>query len=192
MWQLALGKLIYTHFVVLFDLQNVGTCGCRFIEQFFGRHHAALSFQHNDNLKLYSRRKWKALPMLWSLKALPRRSCQRWFTTITRLVQRTSGLSVITGMHSLGYCKVSLQLHHNNAVHIITFFCVFVMTFKFKCVCSFFHGRSYSMNRFRPRILIDVSSIGTTTTIYGCKISMPIMVAPTAMQKMAHPEGMYI
>nr|2CDH_0 Chain 0, ENOYL REDUCTASE [Thermomyces lanuginosus]2CDH_1 Chain 1, ENOYL REDUCTASE [Thermomyces lanuginosus]2CDH_2 Chain 2, ENOYL REDUCTASE [Thermomyces lanuginosus]2CDH_3 Chain 3, ENOYL REDUCTASE [Thermomyces lanuginosus]2CDH_Y Chain Y, ENOYL REDUCTASE [Thermomyces lanuginosus]2CDH_Z Chain Z, ENOYL REDUCTASE [Thermomyces lanuginosus] len=30
-----------------------------------------------------------------------------------------------------------------------------------------------------------------TTTILGFKISMPIMIAPTAMQKMAHPEGEY-
>lgn len=29
-----------------------------------------------------------------------------------------------------------------------------------------------------------------TTTVLGYKISMPIMIAPTAMQKMAHPEGM--
>ncbi|RID63696.1 hypothetical protein BRARA_E02680 [Brassica rapa] len=42
---------------------------------------------------------------------------------------------------------------------------------------------------FRPRILIDVTKIDMTTTILGFKISMPIMVAPTAMQKMAHPEG---
>lgn len=42
---------------------------------------------------------------------------------------------------------------------------------------------------FRPRILIDVSKIDLTTTVLGFKISMPIMVAPTAMQKMAHPEG---
>jgi (S)-2-hydroxy-acid oxidase len=43
--------------------------------------------------------------------------------------------------------------------------------------------------RFRPRILIDVSKIDTSTTILGHNISMPIMVAPTAMQRMAHPEG---
>ncbi|KAJ4893610.1 Peroxisomal (S)-2-hydroxy-acid oxidase GLO2 [Raphanus sativus] len=42
---------------------------------------------------------------------------------------------------------------------------------------------------FRPRILIDVNKINMTTTILGFKISMPIMVAPIAMQKMAHPEG---
>ncbi|KAL0855276.1 hypothetical protein Bca101_060429 [Brassica carinata] len=44
---------------------------------------------------------------------------------------------------------------------------------------------------FRPRILIDVSKIDMSTTVLGFKISMPIMVAPTAMQKMAHPEGEY-
>ncbi|XP_010465339.1 PREDICTED: peroxisomal (S)-2-hydroxy-acid oxidase GLO1 isoform X2 [Camelina sativa] len=44
---------------------------------------------------------------------------------------------------------------------------------------------------FRPRILIDVSKIDMTTTVLGFKISMPIMVAPTAMQKMAHPDGEY-
>lgn len=46
--------------------------------------------------------------------------------------------------------------------------------------------------RFRPRILIDVSKIDMTTTVLGFKISMPIMIAPTAMQKMAHPEGMQV
>lgn len=48
---------------------------------------------------------------------------------------------------------------------------------------------AFSRILFRPRILIDVSKIDTTTTILGYNISMPIMVAPTAMQKMAHPEG---
>lgn len=31
-----------------------------------------------------------------------------------------------------------------------------------------------------------------TTTILGFKISMPIMIAPTAFQKMAHPEGIHM
>ncbi|CAI9303883.1 unnamed protein product [Lactuca saligna] len=50
---------------------------------------------------------------------------------------------------------------------------------------------AFSRILFRPRILIDVSKIDMTTTILGFKISMPIMVAPTAMQKMAHPDGEY-
>ncbi|XP_022723917.1 peroxisomal (S)-2-hydroxy-acid oxidase-like isoform X3 [Durio zibethinus] len=48
---------------------------------------------------------------------------------------------------------------------------------------------AFSRILFRPRILIDVSKIDMTTTVLGFKISMPIMIAPSAMQKMAHPEG---
>ncbi|XP_020875760.1 peroxisomal (S)-2-hydroxy-acid oxidase GLO5 isoform X2 [Arabidopsis lyrata subsp. lyrata] len=43
--------------------------------------------------------------------------------------------------------------------------------------------------KFRPRILIDVSKIDVSTRVLGFNISMPIMIAPTAMQKMAHPDG---
>ncbi|KAI3789861.1 hypothetical protein L2E82_02665 [Cichorium intybus] len=41
----------------------------------------------------------------------------------------------------------------------------------------------------RPRILVDVSKIDMSTTILGYKTSAPIMLAPTAMHKLAHPEG---
>ncbi|KAF9672757.1 hypothetical protein SADUNF_Sadunf11G0077500 [Salix dunnii] len=50
---------------------------------------------------------------------------------------------------------------------------------------------AFSRILFRPRILIDVSKIDMATTVLGFKISMPIMIAPTAFQKMAHPEGEY-
>ncbi|XP_047341115.1 glycolate oxidase 1-like [Impatiens glandulifera] len=50
---------------------------------------------------------------------------------------------------------------------------------------------AFSKILFRPRILIDVSKIDMSTTVLGYKISMPIMIAPTAFQKMAHPEGEY-
>ncbi|EEF33207.1 (S)-2-hydroxy-acid oxidase, putative [Ricinus communis] len=42
---------------------------------------------------------------------------------------------------------------------------------------------------FRPRILVGVSSIEMSTTILGYTVSAPIMIAPTAMHKLAHPEG---
>ncbi|XP_074272510.1 glycolate oxidase 1-like [Silene latifolia] len=48
---------------------------------------------------------------------------------------------------------------------------------------------AFSRILFRPRVLIDVSDIDISTTVLGFKISMPIMIAPSAMQKMAHPEG---
>ncbi|WCJ39364.1 Glycolate oxidase 2 [Euphorbia peplus] len=42
---------------------------------------------------------------------------------------------------------------------------------------------------FRPRVLVDVSTISMSTTILGHTISSPIMIAPTAMHKLAHPQG---
>uniref|UniRef100_A0A7S3E8C4 FMN hydroxy acid dehydrogenase domain-containing protein n=1 Tax=Rhodosorus marinus TaxID=101924 RepID=A0A7S3E8C4_9RHOD len=47
----------------------------------------------------------------------------------------------------------------------------------------------YRRLRFRPRVLIDVSNADMMTEVLGVKISFPLVVAPTAMQKMAHPEG---
>ncbi|KAM4099692.1 hypothetical protein ACB094_05G011000 [Castanea mollissima] len=41
----------------------------------------------------------------------------------------------------------------------------------------------------RPRILVDVSRIDMSTTVLGYKISAPILIAPTALHKLAHPEG---
>ncbi|XP_020585350.1 peroxisomal (S)-2-hydroxy-acid oxidase-like [Phalaenopsis equestris] len=48
---------------------------------------------------------------------------------------------------------------------------------------------AFSRILFRPRVLVDVSRIDLTTTVLGYKINMPIMLAPSAMHKMAHPEG---
>jgi isopentenyl diphosphate isomerase/L-lactate dehydrogenase-like FMN-dependent dehydrogenase len=41
----------------------------------------------------------------------------------------------------------------------------------------------------RPRMLVDVSEVTTATTVLGTEASMPLLVAPTAFQRMAHPEG---
>ncbi|KAF3973708.1 hypothetical protein CMV_002885 [Castanea mollissima] len=42
---------------------------------------------------------------------------------------------------------------------------------------------------FRPRMLVDVSRIDFSTTVLGYNISAPIMIAPTGLHKLAHPEG---
>jgi isopentenyl diphosphate isomerase/L-lactate dehydrogenase-like FMN-dependent dehydrogenase len=41
----------------------------------------------------------------------------------------------------------------------------------------------------RPRMLVDVSACSTATTVLGHEISMPVIVAPTAFQRVAHPDG---
>jgi isopentenyl diphosphate isomerase/L-lactate dehydrogenase-like FMN-dependent dehydrogenase len=41
----------------------------------------------------------------------------------------------------------------------------------------------------RPRMLVDVSGMSTGTTVLGTECSSPVLVAPMAFQRMAHPEG---
>ncbi len=43
--------------------------------------------------------------------------------------------------------------------------------------------------RLRPRVLRDVSRVSTTTTVLGHEVATPILVAPTALQRAAHPDG---
>jgi isopentenyl diphosphate isomerase/L-lactate dehydrogenase-like FMN-dependent dehydrogenase len=43
--------------------------------------------------------------------------------------------------------------------------------------------------RLRPRMLVDVSVATPQTTVLGTPVSMPLLVAPTAFQRMAHPDG---
>lgn len=43
--------------------------------------------------------------------------------------------------------------------------------------------------RLRPRVLVDVSAVDMRTTVLGTPVTMPIVVAPSALQRLAHPEG---
>jgi isopentenyl diphosphate isomerase/L-lactate dehydrogenase-like FMN-dependent dehydrogenase len=43
--------------------------------------------------------------------------------------------------------------------------------------------------RLRPRMLVDVGEVSTATELLGHEISMPIVVAPVAFQRMAHEDG---
>jgi 4-hydroxymandelate oxidase len=43
--------------------------------------------------------------------------------------------------------------------------------------------------RLRPRVLTDVHEVSTATEVLGKPASMPVLVAPVAYQRMAHPEG---
>ncbi|XP_072989689.1 peroxisomal (S)-2-hydroxy-acid oxidase GLO4-like [Typha latifolia] len=49
--------------------------------------------------------------------------------------------------------------------------------------------KAFSRIMLRPRVLVDVSKIDMSTTLLGYRMPSPIMVAPTGMQKLAHPEG---
>jgi isopentenyl diphosphate isomerase/L-lactate dehydrogenase-like FMN-dependent dehydrogenase len=43
--------------------------------------------------------------------------------------------------------------------------------------------------RLRPRVLVDVAEVSTATTVLGTPVSMPLLVAPTAIQRLAHSDG---
>lgn len=48
---------------------------------------------------------------------------------------------------------------------------------------------AWSRITLRPRVCVDVGDVSTAATVLGEQLSMPILVAPTALQKMAHPDG---
>lgn len=47
--------------------------------------------------------------------------------------------------------------------------------------------RAFDRIRFRPRV--DVSRIDTATDVLGQRIAIPILLAPTAFNQLAHPDG---
>ncbi|TNY24809.1 cytochrome b2 [Rhodotorula diobovata] len=48
---------------------------------------------------------------------------------------------------------------------------------------------SFYSVRLRPRVMRDVTHVDLTTTLLGCKSSLPIFVSPAAMGRLAHPDG---
>ncbi len=43
--------------------------------------------------------------------------------------------------------------------------------------------------QLRPRVLVDVAGCTTATTVLGHELSMPLVIAPVAFQRVAHPDG---
>jgi isopentenyl diphosphate isomerase/L-lactate dehydrogenase-like FMN-dependent dehydrogenase len=43
--------------------------------------------------------------------------------------------------------------------------------------------------QLRPRVLVDVAACTTATTVLGQELSLPVVVAPVAFQRVAHPDG---
>lgn len=48
---------------------------------------------------------------------------------------------------------------------------------------------AFRRRRFVPRMMRDVSTVDMSTTILGRRWPLPLWVAPTALQRMAHPDG---
>ncbi len=48
---------------------------------------------------------------------------------------------------------------------------------------------AYARVRLRPRVLVDVAEVSTATTVLGTEVSMPLLVAPVAFQRLVDPDG---
>ncbi len=48
---------------------------------------------------------------------------------------------------------------------------------------------AFARRRLRPRVLVDVSKLDTTTTLLGTPVALPIGIAPTAQHVLAHPDA---
>src|SRR3954469_16114333 len=49
--------------------------------------------------------------------------------------------------------------------------------------------RAFRRWQIWPRVLVDVSERDLSTTVLGAATSMPVLIAPTAYHKLAHPDG---
>jgi isopentenyl diphosphate isomerase/L-lactate dehydrogenase-like FMN-dependent dehydrogenase len=51
------------------------------------------------------------------------------------------------------------------------------------------NAAAFARWELRPRVLVDVSEVSTSTTVLGTEVALPLLVAPTAFQRLAHPDG---
>ena len=48
---------------------------------------------------------------------------------------------------------------------------------------------AFARRRIVPRIMTDVSAVDTSVTVFGREWPFPLWICPTALQRMAHPDG---
>jgi 4-hydroxymandelate oxidase len=48
---------------------------------------------------------------------------------------------------------------------------------------------AFARHSLHPRVLVDVGEVSTRTTILGTEVSMPLLVAPVAFQRLVDPDG---
>ena len=51
------------------------------------------------------------------------------------------------------------------------------------------NAAAFARWELRPRVLVDVGSVTTATTVLGAEVALPVLVAPTAFQRLCDPEG---
>jgi isopentenyl diphosphate isomerase/L-lactate dehydrogenase-like FMN-dependent dehydrogenase len=48
---------------------------------------------------------------------------------------------------------------------------------------------AFERRKLRPRVLVDVRTVSAATTVLGTEVALPVLIAPLALQRMAHPDG---
>lgn len=48
---------------------------------------------------------------------------------------------------------------------------------------------AYGRYKLRPRVLVKIPGIDTSTDIFGSRVSFPLGFSPTALHELAHPDG---
>jgi len=48
---------------------------------------------------------------------------------------------------------------------------------------------AFARHQLLPRVLVDVSAVSAATSVLGTPVDFPVLVAPVALQKMAHRDG---
>ncbi len=48
---------------------------------------------------------------------------------------------------------------------------------------------AFERRKLRPRVLVDVGSVSAATTVLGTDVALPVLIAPVAIQRLAHPDG---
>ena len=49
--------------------------------------------------------------------------------------------------------------------------------------------RAFDDLALRPRVLVDVATVDSSTTVLGQRMACPVLLAPAALQQMGHPDG---
>ncbi len=48
---------------------------------------------------------------------------------------------------------------------------------------------AFARRKLRPRVLVDVERVSTSTTVLGTDVALPVLIAPVAIQRLVHLEG---
>jgi isopentenyl diphosphate isomerase/L-lactate dehydrogenase-like FMN-dependent dehydrogenase len=51
------------------------------------------------------------------------------------------------------------------------------------------NAAAFARWELRPRVLVDVGSVSAATTVLGTEVALPVLVAPTAFQRLANADG---